>query len=249
MNRNARRTKARALELAASIAEKRYRKRLVGVVQDLHRHFLDILAPVFGDVARGWRQDAHTTWKKKLDTLHASIARMREPAGKAYDEMSKEVNRRNFEAAKALLGVTPSSVRTAELIAHKRDENIRLIENAGRAYADDVREIFEDPESYFLSVAELKDRLLERGSVSESRAELIARDQTLKLNAALNETRQVNAGVERYVWSTSKDERVRASHAELDGEEFSWSDPPLIDGEPLNPGEDFQCRCVAIPVI
>ncbi len=82
--------------------------------------------------------------------------------------------------------------------------------------------------------------------VAENKAKLIARDQVSKFNASLTEFRMKEAGVEKYEWSTSGDERVRESHAEKDGKIFSWSDPPADTG---NPGEDINCRCVAIPVL
>ena len=107
------------------------------------------------------------------------------------------------------------------------------------------RQILDDVENIGLRVEDLAELIGERVDVSLSRATLIARDQTLKLNGALNALRQTEAGVESYTWSTSRDERVRESHAELEGETFSWDDAP----EPGHPGEDIQCRCVAIPVI
>jgi SPP1 gp7 family putative phage head morphogenesis protein len=69
------------------------------------------------------------------------------------------------------------------------------------------------------------------------------------MTSSFNEVRQTNAGITHYIWSTSHDERVRASHARLNGETFSWKDPPEVDGERANPGEPVNCRCVAIPVI
>ncbi len=59
----------------------------------------------------------------------------------------------------------------------------------------------------------------------------------------------MRAGITQYTWSTSKDERVRPSHAELEGEQFSYDDPPEVDGEPANPGEPILCRCVPLPVL
>jgi hypothetical protein len=47
----------------------------------------------------------------------------------------------------------------------------------------------------------------------------------------------------RYVWLTSGDEKVRPSHAANDGKIFYWSDPPSTG----HPGEDINCRCVAVP--
>jgi SPP1 gp7 family putative phage head morphogenesis protein len=133
----------------------------------------------------------------------------------------------------------------------RRDASIRLVENANRVYADDVREIFGQPGTFGLRVEELQKLLLERAEVSVSRAELIARDQTLKTYAGVAEAQQKEAGVTQYVWSTSQDERVRENHQALEGQPFDWSNPPPAgnNGEPLAPGEDYQCRCVAIAII
>ncbi len=46
-----------------------------------------------------------------------------------------------------------------------------------------------------------------------------------------------------YVWRCVGDERTRSEHEERDGEVFSWDEPP----EGGHPGEDFGCRCLALP--
>jgi SPP1 gp7 family putative phage head morphogenesis protein len=94
-------------------------------------------------------------------------------------------------------------------------------------------------------VEELSADIMERVDVSQSRANLIARDQVSKLNGQIDQLNQTNAGVDKYIWSTSMDERVRESHADKQGETFSWDDPPADTG---HPGEDYQCRCVALPI-
>lgn len=45
--------------------------------------------------------------------------------------------------------------------------------------------------------------------------------------------------------------RVRDTHVALNGETFSWSDPPVTSetGERNHPGEDYSCRCVAVAVL
>jgi len=93
--------------------------------------------------------------------------------------------------------------------------------------------------------------LEERVGVSASRAQLIAVDQTLKTNAQVMRARHEAAGVTQYRWSSSRDERVRKRHAELDGQVFSYDDPPETndDGDTNNPGEDFRCRCIAVPFV
>jgi SPP1 gp7 family putative phage head morphogenesis protein len=85
----------------------------------------------------------------------------------------------------------------------------------------------------------------------ESRARLIARDQTVKHNAAVLEAQARAAGVTRYRWVTVKDEATRPMHKALDGQTFSFSDPPVTNkqGDRNNPGGDYQCRCSAMVVI
>lgn len=85
----------------------------------------------------------------------------------------------------------------------------------------------------------------------ESRARLIARDQTVKHNAAVVEAQARAAGITRYRWVTVKDEAVRTMHKALDGQTFSFGEPPITNkqGDRNNPGEDYQCRCQAMIVI
>lgn len=48
-----------------------------------------------------------------------------------------------------------------------------------------------------------------------------------------------------YIWRTRRDGKVRSSHAEREGQVFSWDDPP----EGGHPGEDYGCRCTAEPYL
>lgn len=84
-----------------------------------------------------------------------------------------------------------------------------------------------------------------RFEVTESRAKLIARDQIASLNGELTQLRHQSLGVTRYVWLTSRDERVRPEHEDRDGEIFSWDSPP----EDGHPGQPINCRCTAQPVV
>lgn len=78
---------------------------------------------------------------------------------------------------------------------------------------------------------------------ADSRAKLIARDQTGKLYGQINAARQKELGVTSFIWRTSEDDRVREEHVELDGQTFDYDNPP---DEGL-PGEPIQCRCTAEP--
>lgn len=126
-----------------------------------------------------------------------------------------------------------------------RDTNVSLIKSLVGNQIDDIQKLLESSEATGLRVEELRSQIMDRFGVSKSKADLLARDQTLKLNANITQARQRGAGVERYVWTTSGDERVREEHADLEGQVFSWDDPPA----PGHPGEDYQCRCTAFPLI
>lgn len=130
-------------------------------------------------------------------------------------------------------------------------QNIELITSIATTQLDQVQEVVTEAATSGMRVETLQKRILERFSVSRSRAELIARDQVLKANANLTQTRHREAGIIQYVWSTSRDERVRDRHTDLEGRTFFWADPPVTNdaGDMNHPGEDYQCRCVAIPVI
>jgi len=182
----------------------------------------------------------------RLDKITASeIRRLLELEG--YDQgLTKNaaaVATANAAAVSELTGIKGLARFTPDRVSAWRKENTDLIVSLCKDQVSDLRtSILERTQG--LRVEQIRSLIQERFSVSESRADLIARDQTLKLNAQMTRENYKRANVDRYVWTTTRDERVRDEHAELDGKVFSFDDPP----EPGNPGEDFQCRCVAFPV-
>jgi SPP1 gp7 family putative phage head morphogenesis protein len=124
-------------------------------------------------------------------------------------------------------------------------ENVNLIKSISNTYLTQVEQVVTRGARSGYTNSEIAEEIQGRFNVSESRAEFIARDQVAKFNGDLTKLRYQNVGINRYEWSTSGDERVRDSHAEKDGNIYSFDDPPSDTG---NPGDDFQCRCVAIPV-
>lgn len=127
--------------------------------------------------------------------------------------------------------------------------NTELIRMEARA-REEVRKLIEGPLREGVRVEEVQRRIEERLGVVRSRAELVARDQTLKLYGQIQEERQTQAGIEEYTWSTAEDERVRPAHAALEGTTQRWDSPPVIDprdGRRGHPGNDYNCRCAAIP--
>lgn len=250
MNARAARRRAAVALRASKRAETRYAADLRAIAAGVAAGYLKALEPHIR--ARvGIREDGYTPHGRTLDFLGVKVRdHVRRTTGVAFDRMAGGVDKSSKAATKALVGIVPAA-SSFPVISAFRDQNIQLMENAITSYADQAREVFDDPENAGLRVEELTAKLQERGVVSESRAELIARDQTLKLNGQLNETAQRAAGVGSYTWSGSLDARERPMHRELEGLTFSWDSPPVTneDGDTNHPGQDYQCRCIAIPLI
>ena len=146
--------------------------------------------------------------------------------------------------------------RNAELIVNVSNQTISNIEN-----------IVYNGVTTGQSWKNLEPQIAQQRKTAGNRAKVIARDQTAKLNEAMNQVAQTDAGVQFFEWQTSGDERVsgayqkrrgkkipRGSHVLLDGKIYKWGDNahyPEIDsyGNRGVPGERVQCRCTALPVI
>lgn len=177
------------------------------------------------------------------------VARLEDLAGRVVEHSREEWQRQ----VKVAVGVDLPATEPAwaPLMERWRGENTDLIVSLAAEKVDRVKGILADAGTG-TRVEEIAKSIREMGDVTRSRAELIARDQVLKLNAEVTETRHKAAGVEEFVWSTSRDERVRPDHKALDGQRFRYDDPPVVDrrrGTRALPGVHFQCRCVALPVI
>lgn len=98
------------------------------------------------------------------------------------------------------------------------------------------------------SVATLKERLKKSLNISDSRASLIAYDQTSKITADLNKQRHKEAGIDEYIWRTAQDERVRERHRKLEGRQYKYGEPTGAE-DGLEPGQPIRCRCNAQAVV
>lgn len=134
----------------------------------------------------------------------------------------------------------------AELISLRSEEANRLITNLAQDVHDRIERetlgaIFEGR-----SNEQIAKSLHEIDGIGRTRARLIARDQASKLNAAMNEFRQRQAGVTHYKWKTILDGRERPTHHANNDKVFPWDKPPPVTG---HPGHDINCRCRALAVI
>jgi SPP1 gp7 family putative phage head morphogenesis protein len=189
-----------------------------------------------GKLIDGVRYDFEQEWNTRKK---AGIAKQ---FGDAVNEHNKQEQTKVF---KALIGIDPAEPNVTENLDLFVSENVRLITSVSEDALSQIEGIINNAARTGARIEETADKIRERLDVSASRAQLIARDQANKLYGSLTKERQTATGVTGYIRRTSRDERVRPSHAVLEGEKFQWDDPPSVG----HPGEDFNCRCTAEPDI
>jgi SPP1 gp7 family putative phage head morphogenesis protein len=153
--------------------------------------------------------------------------------------------RRQLQSA---LGITPTDVVPDLFVEGFRRRNLTLIRSLASDKVARVRQVLvDDPGA---RVEQVQQRIQDETGATASRAALIARDQVLKLNSEVIQAQHQAAGIREFTWSTSGDERVRESHRALEGQRFAYDALPTVDGDAgVAPGTQYQCRCVAIPII
>ena len=163
----------------------------------------------------------------------------------------KTVNRQWFQAVKKTLSVNISGEFYEQILEQWIRENLDLISTIPKELTAKLESTIMDGFAAGASVRDIAEDVERICKTNKSRARFIARDQIGKLQSRISQHQQEDAGVEEYVWSTSQDSRVRDSHRRLNRKKFRWDDPPVVDpktGRRCHPGEDYGCRCVALPV-
>jgi len=164
--------------------------------------------------------------------------------------MNQDNKRKFYKSLEDSIGINLSSIARNEnltdLLVAKTQENVALIRSIPEEYFKKIETIVYEGTTQGSKAGSMISQIRKAGKVSENKARLIARDQTSKLNSALNQQRQQNIGVEEYIWVTADDGRVRENHDNKNGKIFRWDKPPADTG---HPGQDVNCRCVAQPII
>lgn len=195
--------------------------------------------------------------QKKLDQLFKDWS-------KKYDVEAKEiadwfVNTANVSTTKALMSAIKKTVPTVKMQMSRKTENILKA-----LTAENVALITNMPPLFFSKVegsvmramqegrdlATLKSEIKAAGVACDSRADLIARDQSNKATSVINRARQADLGITKAVWLHMRGgKEPRQSHIDANEKEFELSKGLLIDGEYIQPGEEINCGCVAAPII
>lgn len=249
------------LPLSMIPQERAYRSDLLRLLDQVQAIVREQLFPELGKLgrsARGRIDDVRAdAWNDEVKRIFTSMrtAAAEVPLGLADDIAAKHaraVDVRNLASIRAQMraviqvDVFINTPRTAVASAAFVQENVALIKSIPSRYFDEMEALVLRGFRAGTRGEDIEHEIMDRFGVSQSRAALLARDQVSKLNGDLTRERQTALGISRYVWRTSKDERVRESHNSKEGEMYSWDDPPADTG---HPGEDIQCRCHPEPVM
>ena len=235
-----------------------YKKALLALTGRLRQVTRDILLPVVKQYAP---QEVTTDAipQAPQDAISAAFELMQKQFGgidnlalrlaqTAIEKNNTAVDQRLISSVKLGVGVDISTALTAGpeitgAMASALTANVELIKSIPQQYFEKLEALVYENFKEGLRFEALADNISHIADVTDSRAKLIARDQTSKMNGEFNKVRQTGLGIAKYQWATAGDERVREDHADNDGQIFSWDDPPPTG----HPGHDINCRCVAVP--
>lgn len=196
--------------------------------------------------------------KKVEDFLRAIEARKLkkidlEPMfGKILDKLDVQFHTttRNLTGKDVEIGILPGM---AEKLKEEYTENLdKYIKNWHDEQVLRLRAKVTENVAIGFRAEKMIDSIVQERGVTFSKAKFLAKQETSLLVSKYRELRYEEIGIRKYRWSTSHDERVRPDHRELNGEVFRFDQPPITDkkrGARNNPGEDFGCRCIAIPLL
>lgn len=206
--------------------------------------------------------------KTSQQKLLAELERLRKHWEKHFQGVAKRLSARwagasykdNANAWKAQMrraGFTVDMQLTAAQRAQLDvavSENVALITSIPQQFATDVHGIVTRSFLAGRDLHTMADALRKRGELTVSRAALIARDQSNKLTAAMNATRQRELGLNWAVWKhSSAGKEPRPDHVKAGREEWIFDTQVGITfkdnfGSVL-PGQAINCRCMSRTLI
>lgn len=134
-------------------------------------------------------------------------------------------------------------------------KNIELVQALGKKYIPEVSQL---ASKTFLEGGSSKDlayQMLKFTDENKNKARFWARDQVGSAYSEFTHVRQRSIGITHFIWRTSRDNKVRETHQELEGKIFDWktgaANTGLLNDTPgaKFPGDSYNCRCTAEPVI
>ncbi len=181
----------------------------------------------------------------------------------SFDKILWKVDKEFEQNVKNITVVPSLSDTQRKRISKEWQENLQLfVKDFTEKEVQSLRESVK--KSYFAGnrYGSLVESIQKSFGVTVNKAKFLAQQESKLLSSKFQEVRYGEAGVDEYKWNHvtgTAEHPVRPRHFQL-GEDskrgtiFRFSDPPITTepGQPVrrnNPGQDFRCRCFAIPIV
>jgi uncharacterized protein with gpF-like domain len=206
----------------------------------------DIIQELFGYVDRTSGPEAERAYKALQTYVTYNAYRAIQVTKKLKlsdaDIMSAATKRVNFQYA-----------YDAAIYEAAQATKNRIID-LGREYIEGITQEVSSRWIAGASVSDLIQAMSEYTDGDMAKAGFWARDQLGDVTSSYNKSTQTSEGIEKYIWKTFKDNKVRENHQELSDRIFTWEngaiDTGLLDKEgAMHPGDDWQCRCWSYPYV
>jgi SPP1 gp7 family putative phage head morphogenesis protein len=231
----------------------KFNKRIKGYKKEINN------LPVNIQVAIAQREDSYKQMARQLVITTDKISLNIDEATKninfdnTLEKVFADINTQFKETVADKIGINVSFTQSQiEFLSKEYTNNLKLyIKNFSQEQTQILRQKAED---IVLSGTRAKDFtkiIEERFNVSQKKAKFLAKQEISLLTSKYKQVKYNKAGISKYKWSISN-VRTRPDHKALNGKIFSYDDPPITNietGARNNPGEDYGCNCIAIPVI
>ncbi len=233
------------------------------VLEDLEGYALSSFRPIGKGSTAARREAIQAEHNRALTEQQIgqldSITPKEEDKPKEEGKQKEEDKPKSFTAQiKESISVNPKLTKEQyEALKNEYIENVSLsIKNFTDAQTIELRNLVEKNTREGLNNTTLVKEIQKRFNVTLSKAKFLARNETELFTAKFYELQCRKLGITQYKWLATGDERVRPMHKVLaeeskKGAVYRFDDPPVTDikGNKHNPGEDYNCRCVAAGVL
>lgn len=185
-------------------------------------------------------------WQKRFDDLSEKLAKVFVDGATATTDAAMMASLKDAGFT-VKFRLTPAAKEAYQAVLR---ENVGLIRSIPAEYLKDVQGDVWRSVSQGYDLQKLTNKLHEDYGVTHRRAAFIARDQSNKAKAVIENVRRKELGIETAIWQHSGGGREpRPSHVAASGKKFDLSKGMYLDGEWVLPGQAINCRCTSRAVI
>lgn len=215
------------------------------------------IARAVGDLVDGSQPETLIDYAQLRDRLRRYSELIKPWATSVATRMVAEANQADEKAWRSrssdmgrLIMREIETAPTGEATRRLLNEQVDLITSLPTEAAERVHKLALEAVVNSGRAKDIAAEIMRTGEVTKSRALLIARTEVSRASTTFTAVRAQHIGSQEFIWRTSEDSDVRASHRKLNGLAFRWDKPPECDpGHHALPGCIWNCRCHAEPII